>query len=138
MKTSYLFVYGTLRHSAEHPMAAWLAARTEPAGPTILERAALYELDGFPGMKRESGEVHGELVQMQEIQRKQVLEVLDEYEGLDPVHGYERTIIEVPVNGEKVQAWAYFFCGAIDGRRRIPHGDWLRWVREGNQNGPAT
>lgn len=134
MKTSHLFVYGTLRPTAKHSMGEWLAARANFVGATTLEGGALYELDGFPGLKSEAGHVQGDLYQLPEVRRKQVLEVLDEYEGLDPVHGYERTIVELVWEGEPVSAWVYFFRGEVRGRRRIPHGDWLRWVSEGDRD----
>ncbi|MCA9650418.1 MAG: gamma-glutamylcyclotransferase [Myxococcales bacterium] len=129
----HLFVYGTLRRDAGHPMHGPLreCARLRGRGRT---RGILYMIgERYPGLVLDAtaGWVTGELYQ---LHRPAVLERLDEYEGAserDPEpREYRR--VRAPVrldDGRDHSAWIYEYAWPIAGRVVIASGDFLR--REG-------
>ena len=123
-----LFVYGTLmkgqsRHST-------ITHHIANQGIKASTKGALYNLGDYPGMRcSDSGTVHGELYEMDEVFL--TLQSLDRVEGFygfqSPNSLFRRTLIQVEVNGEIVWAWSYFYAQEPDLSDRIESGDWRIW-----------
>jgi len=115
-------------------MAEWLEARSDWIGRAALEGVEMVVLDGFPGIIRGHGRVIGDVCRIHAGLERQVLRVLDDYEGIDPVLGYERRVVTIRISGEPLNVWAYFYCGPSAGRQRVENGDWLAWMQGGSQD----
>lgn len=126
----HLFVYGTLRRDAGHPMHAPLRESAQLLGAAAA-RGILYSIDDqYPGLVLDpsAGWVHGELYR---LRRPSVLASLDEYEGAsehDPEpREYRR--VRAPVvlgGGAELEAWIYEYRWSTAGRSVIASGDYLR------------
>ena len=80
MSTDLLFVYGTLRRAAAHPMHRLLGPAAF-VGPGEFQ-GRLYHLGNYPGMVRSDDPadiVHGEVYRLHELAA--TLACLDDYEG---------------------------------------------------------
>ena len=110
---SALFVYGTLRSGAGHPMQATLAAAGRSLGATRV-RGVLYTVDWYPGLvvAPDAGWVVGELWHLDDAG---VLPTLDEYEGEE----FRRETLAC------CGAWAYLYVGPTKGLDVVASGDWL-------------
>jgi gamma-glutamylcyclotransferase (GGCT)/AIG2-like uncharacterized protein YtfP len=126
MTTCYLFVYGTLRPDADHPMARFLAARSRPLGPATVA-GRLYDLGRYPALTEGGERVHGWLCEL--LDADATLPALDRYEGVatEGTAGlFERTRAPVTLaTGEVVEAFVYFYRGPVSDQQRVPGGDWL-------------
>ncbi|MEM7159462.1 MAG: gamma-glutamylcyclotransferase family protein [Myxococcota bacterium] len=125
----HLFVYGTLREGAGHPMHATLDAGARRVGAARV-RGRLYRLDGYPGLVLDPAAdwVHGELYRLHDAG---VLDPLDRYEGAHPTdpEPLEFRRIQASVvdfKGEARAAWIYVYEWAVDEHARIGSGDYLR------------
>ena len=132
MAACYLFVYGTLRPDADHPMARFLAARSRQLGPATVA-GRLYDLGRYPALTAAvAGDerVHGVLCEL--LDAEPTLAALDCYEGVatEGTAGlFERTRTVVSrQGGEGVEAFVYVYRGPVAERQRVASGDWL--VRE--------
>jgi gamma-glutamylcyclotransferase (GGCT)/AIG2-like uncharacterized protein YtfP len=127
----YLFVYGSLRRAACTQWSKFLAddSRFVGSGHT---HGALFQLDGYPGMTVSPSEeawVTGEVYLLHEP--SSLLRSLDAYEGCGPddalPHAFERQVVTVVLDsGQSVEAWAYIYKLATDGKSRLTSGDYLR------------
>ena len=128
----YLFVYGTLRKGAGHPMHRILSAGAEAAGAATFQ-GRLFELGRYPGVVRDPAgqwRVAGETYRMN--RPESLLSALDEYEGCSPhhpqPHEYRRSVQPIHwVNGEQGEAWIYLYNAPTNGARQIESGDYLLW-----------
>ncbi len=122
-----LFVYGSLRAGAKHPMYEVLREHGTPAGPARV-RGRLYVVDWYPGLvlDESAGWVVGEL--WSEIDRA-AWPVLDFYEGCsaeDPQpHEYVRRKTSVDADGSTRQAWVYDYARDVSTLSEVDSGDWL-------------
>ncbi len=121
----YLFIYGTLLWPANA-----LREEVQRCGSFIgsgTVQGSIYNLGEFPGYKTEgSGLVYGEVWQ---IDNGEIWKTLDRFEVAPNL--YER--IKVPCQLEKLHLPAvniYQYCGEISKSIRIPHGDYMRFLRE--------
>jgi gamma-glutamylcyclotransferase (GGCT)/AIG2-like uncharacterized protein YtfP len=97
----------------------------------------LFDLGSFPGAvppddlpadlrtsAPETPVVHGELYRLEEAD---ILSVLDHYEGYDPDQPatslFVRRRISL-VEPADQDAWVYWYNGPVDGKPRLPSGDW--------------
>jgi gamma-glutamylcyclotransferase (GGCT)/AIG2-like uncharacterized protein YtfP len=68
--------------------------------------------------------VHGELYRLEDAD---ILSILDHYEGYDPdqpatsLFVRRRISLIEPADQE---AWVYWYNGPVDGKPRLPSGDW--------------
>ena len=151
--STYLFVYGTLRQGAGHPMHRLLSAGAEPAAEAMgraTYAGRLFDLGRYPGAVPDptgNWQVTGELYRLR--QPESVLEALDQYEGCAPhspqPHEYRRAMQTVRLanlpkgeathqQDEAVQAWVYIYNAPLDflldtlrsGARQIESGDYLQ------------
>ena len=126
----YLFVYGTLRQNANHPMHQLLAKQCRFIGSARYQ-ARLYRIDYYPGAapsNNSADQVVGELYQL--TQPECLLPALDNYEECSPQfaqpHEYRREQQSVMLeNGNSVVAWVYVYNRSTDGLTLIHSGDFL-------------
>ncbi|MCA9708641.1 MAG: gamma-glutamylcyclotransferase [Myxococcales bacterium] len=132
MPSMVLFVYGTLRRLAGHPMHASLRAVASFMGEGRI-RGRLYLIDRYPGLVLDptADWVVGELYEVRDLAG---LAVLDAYEGASPEdpqpHEFRRVRRPVEqLDGQRCLAWIYEYGWPTEGRVRIPSGDFLRHER---------
>lgn len=118
-----LFVYGTLREGAGHPMHTVLAAAGDCIGAASTE-GRLVVVDWYPGLVLDGAARESRVVgEVWTLETTSVFGVLDDYEADE----YERRVLPVRLaDGATLPAWTYVFTGAARGLEAIPSGDWLR------------
>jgi len=116
----HLFVYGTLRRAAGHPMHRSLCAVASFVGDARV-RGRLYQIAWYPGLVLDdaAGWVVGELYRLRSTEG---LVHLDAYEG-DEYRRIERSV-GLSAGGEH-RAWLYEFRRPIETYALIPSGDFL-------------
>ena len=127
----YLFVYGTLRQNANHPMHQQLATHARFVAMARLQ-ACLYQVSYYPGAvpsNNVANQVLGELYQL--LQPEQLLPLLDNYEecgeGFAQPQEYRRELQQVTLeDGASVSAWVYIYNRDTSGLKLITSGDFLR------------
>lgn len=121
--SEYLFVYGTLRADAAHPMHALLAAHGRSLGPAHM-RGRLYRIATWPGAIESddaNDRVRGELY---EVDGDETLwSTLDRYEGEGSL--FERKRAAVTCGGAAYEAWVYLYLRSVSGASHIVNGDFL-------------
>lgn len=124
-----LFVYGTLRRDARHPMHEVLARHAVLAGEASVP-GRLHDLGAHPGAvpSADGSRVRGELYALRES--APVLAALDAYEGYVPESVEQRLFVRAvveatPEDGDAVPAWIYWYASAIPPGSLIASGDWL-------------
>ena len=135
-KHRYLFVYGTLREDAGHPMHHVLVRSASFVGRATV-RGMLYSLGEYPGLvPNQVGPdfVKGEVYQIDDGVLERTLSFLDDYEGLGPdkplPHEYCRELVAAKLDdGREVDAWAYVLNQSHARLRRIRSGDFVKWLR---------
>ena len=115
----YLFVYGTLRTIAAHPMHNYLRGFSDFLGPATV-RGIKVDLGGYPGLLP-SGDpdalVDGELYRIHEGASEELFDALDRYEGCsadDPEpHEYfrHRQDVTLAEDSQVYEAWVYLYSG---------------------------
>jgi gamma-glutamylcyclotransferase (GGCT)/AIG2-like uncharacterized protein YtfP len=131
-----LFVYGTLRSDAGHPMRKVLAQGARHRGAGWVH-GTLVVVDWYPGLVTAPppARVFGELW---EVSDAGIWAPLDQYEGCGPrdpsPHEYQRATLRVTSEelGE-VDAWAYLYAAPVDGLAVIESGDWLDHAHPGRR-----
>lgn len=134
--TDLVFVYGTLRRGADHPMAERLARESEHVGGATW-RGRLYSLGPYPAAVRQAGHfvVTGDVFRLPPD--SDLLAALDAYEDLGPTvppsDRYVREVDHVMLDdGQRVRCWIYRYLGPVAPRAWIPSGDWLLHLAEGS------
>ena len=126
-----LFVYGTLRRDARHPMGRYLAEHAEHEGEAVLEEADLFDLGSYPGVRVPGGgTVLGDVYALHPDTVDAVMARLDDYEGCGaddpPPHQYARQLLTVNLADEEdVEAWVYVLRRVPLQAVPIPSGDYL-------------
>jgi gamma-glutamylcyclotransferase (GGCT)/AIG2-like uncharacterized protein YtfP len=126
----YLFVYGTLRQNANHPMHQLLAQYSCFVAMASYQ-ARLYQVSYYPAAvpsNNSADQVVGELYQL--TQPELLLPALDNYEECSPhftqPQEYRREQQNItPDNGDSVVAWVYVYNRSTDGLALIQSGDFL-------------
>jgi gamma-glutamylcyclotransferase (GGCT)/AIG2-like uncharacterized protein YtfP len=125
----HLFVYGTLRRSAAHPMHGLLRESASLLGDARV-RGVLYRVGAYPGLVLDAaaGWVQGELYRLNDAG---VLERLDAYEGAGPLDPEPREYRRIRalvqcLDGEEHEAWVYEYGLETVGLTIIASGDFLR------------
>ncbi len=131
MEPDLLFVYGTLLQKIENSTSHFLKKNGRLLGTGYMS-GALYDVGSYPGAvyHPDSKEtVTGEIVKLRRVAA--VLQVLDEYEGFDPLWPqggeYIRSLVPVHINLRTVNAWVYLYNFSIEKLVRIPNGDYLTY-----------
>jgi gamma-glutamylcyclotransferase (GGCT)/AIG2-like uncharacterized protein YtfP len=127
--SSYLFVYGTLRHAASHPMAAHLNQQAKLLGPASYQ-GKLYKVADYPAVIASSNptdKVYGEVYQLFSAD---LWSILDDYEECSPSFAqpteYRRLLQTIYLaNGDEISAWVYLYNRSVSGFEVIESGDFL-------------
>jgi gamma-glutamylcyclotransferase (GGCT)/AIG2-like uncharacterized protein YtfP len=125
----YLFVYGTLRRDAQHPMARYLNQQAQWIGPASYQ-GKLYKVADYPAVVASSNpadKVYGDVYQLLSAD---LWSRLDDYEECSPSFPtpteYQRLLQTVYLsNGEVISAWVYLYNHPISGLKVIESGDFL-------------
>lgn len=109
MVKEYLFVYGMFRDTAKS-----LLEETIFCGKAFVIGKIYKVNDFYPGFKRDSGKVWGDVY----LINSTVLDKLDEFEGDE----YTREKISTSTD---VDCWIYVYKGDISKFKEVKGGDWL-------------
>lgn len=126
----YLFVYGTLMKGIDSTPGRYLLATSKFVGEGVIP-GHLFDMGQYPAARylpEGRTRVFGHLFLMENPSL--VLSQLDEYEGLGEADcEYSRQIVEVFIDGQIMQAWAYLLADEVEERhlRSIPGGNYLRY-----------
>ncbi|GGW66855.1 gamma-glutamylcyclotransferase family protein [Alishewanella tabrizica] len=129
MFTEYLFVYGTLRRAAQHPIHQRMLRYVEFFADGHVA-GQLYSVGAYPALviKSPTYEVKGELYKV--LDAAKLWPLLDQYEGVgqgfvEP-HEYRKAQISaIAIDGQHYVATTYLYNRDISGLRLLPHGDFL-------------
>lgn len=129
-----IFSYGTLLTGALDPQIDRLLARHCRDRFPATVQGRLYCLGRFPGAlpsHHREDRVHGRVLELGRPQH--CLPLMDRYEGADPNRPERglfrrRPVVVRTADGTRLRAEIYWYHGPLTGARRIPRGDWLRWL----------
>lgn len=121
-----LFVYGTLMHGYDHPMAKLLSDSADYLGPASMP-GRLYLIKHYPGLVEAEGpaeRVFGDLFRLH--RPRELIAQLDDYEdcgeGCAQPAPYRREILPVDLAGEAVEAYVYIYNFDVSRLPRIASG----------------
>ena len=127
----YLFVYGTLLSTLQHPVFLQMCQYARLISPATTS-GQLYLIDGYPGLITSGTaqqQVTGELYSIHDSIK--LFALLDEYEGCsmrfaEPTE-YIRRGVKVESNGRSVPSWTYIYNWPVTNRRLISNGDFNQY-----------
>lgn len=127
----HLFVYGTLRRAARHPMHAEVMAHCDPVGPGSVP-GRLYDLGPYPALLPPAAateRVRGELYAIRPGAEVPLFAVLDAYEGVNATGSgpplYRREVVDAMADGGwRGPAWCYCYLGEVSESQRVPSGEY--------------
>ena len=136
----HLFVYGTLRCSALHPMHRLLHPAEFVGAGSFQGR--LYDVGSYPAAVASddpADTVFGEVYLLREP--ADTLAALDQYEGYAPgdpaLCEYRRAVADIRMDsGQVIPAQIYLYQWPLDNLTRITAGDYLDWLAR-KPSGPA-
>ena len=121
---NHLFVYGTLMSGQNRFNQLEPYVRSWTKGWT---KGQLHHLGSFPGLKLGEGVVHGELIEMRDVEQ-----CLERTDGIEGFRGfghqdsfYDRTIVQVQTEQGLVWAWTYVYAQDVDADSIIEDGRWV-------------
>ena len=121
---NHLFVYGTLMSGQNRFNQLEPYVRSSTKGWT---KGQLHHLGSFPGLKLDEGVVHGELIEMRDVEQ-----CLERTDGIEGFRGfghqdsfYDRTIVQVQTEQGVVWAWTYVYAHDVDADSIIEDGRWI-------------
>lgn len=132
MSSEYLFVYGLLRRKALNKMSDFLNENARFVSEATFQ-GKLYLIEHYPGVtesKAPADRVAGDLFRLKD---PSILGELDRFEGIgdgaqEPWE-YLREIRQVLLsNGTSGKAWIYLYNWEVNGKKRIPSGDFLTYL----------
>lgn len=131
MRSTYLFVYGTLLQPGNE-FAVYLAQHSYFTSPGKI-KGKLYDIGEYPGLIVDdtAGYVWGSTYK---IESEDVLTELDMYEGIgtdeEQPHLYRRRLLPVETDNGLVTAWVYAYNRTVDKLHLIECGDYLQYLRQ--------
>jgi len=134
MASALMFFYGSLLMGpADTGVKQALAACRHVGGAWIQGR--LYDLGPYPGAvasPRHSDRVRGELYQLRDTGRSlRLLDRFEDYHRGQPATSLylrRRTTAWLDGEGRALPCWTYFYNRPVGTRRRIPDGDYRRYL----------
>lgn len=125
-----LFVYGSLRSQFKHAAYAYISKYFNLVGEGRV-RGKLYDLGSYPGAIPATDEsfIIGELYQIKNSEDfYRAMELLDEYEGVNPSEGEPPIFKREPATiflkeANQTTAWVYWYAGFIEDQPLITSGD---------------
>lgn len=132
--SEYVFVYGSLRQAAQHPMHSELLRYTQYVAPACMH-GYLYVVADYPGAVASSAphaKVYGEVYQV--LQPDLLFATLDAYEECTAAfaqpHEYCRQQLAVTLAaGTRLMAWVYVYNRAVSDLCLIAGGDYLNAIQ---------
>ena len=132
--SEYVFVYGSLRRAAQHPMHRVLKHYAQYVDPACMQ-GYLYAVADYPGAVASSAphaKVYGEVYQV--LQPDLLFTALDAYEECSAAfaqpHEYSRQQLAVTLaTGTRIMAWVYVYNRAVSDFRLIAGGDYLNAIQ---------
>lgn len=126
-----LFAYGTLVTGARQPAVVELLESHLLERRPAWVRGSLHDLGPYPGAEPGLGRIRGEVLVLDSPGR--CLPALDAYEDCDPRRPrrgeYRREQVwAVDSRGRRLRCWVYWLNRRPADSRRIPHGDYRRWI----------
>ncbi|MGC9028523.1 MAG: gamma-glutamylcyclotransferase [Desulfomonilaceae bacterium] len=123
-----VFVYGTLLRGMERSQALDHARFLGHA----LTEGMLYDLGSFPAILKGDSPVFGELYEASdnELRRLDAIEGFRQNNPAGSLYVREEVSVVALSDGWKHQAFAYFYNGRVDPRKRIECGDYRRYLLE--------
>ena len=130
MISDRLFVYGTLMHGYDHPMAKLLAANADFLGQATC-RGRLFLVRHYPGLVTSDDPadvVHGELFRLRE--RDALLREFDMYEACgegfaEPTEYVRRMLSVTHADGTASEAWTYLYNWPVAKLPRVVSGRFM-------------
>jgi len=130
---SFIFVYGTLRCGISSPLDHIMNTHCVFVGGGSVS-GRLYDIGRYPGLVSTTARterVFGDVFRFRN--EETALAELDIYEGCSQAcpqpHEYCREIQAVRLSsGRTVEAWVYRYMHDVKRLRRIPGGDYLKWL----------
>lgn len=128
-RIAYLFVYGTLRAAAGHPLQRYLRQHARRLG-TGQVAGRLYDLGRYPGLVLDAraGAVRGDVYRLRHT--RALLNTLDRYEGcaarMPQPREYRRAPVQIHWKNRRLWAWVYVYNRPVAGLRAVPGGDYLQ------------
>ncbi|MHA8068793.1 pyruvate carboxylase [Aquirufa ecclesiirivi] len=126
----YLFVYGTLRRDCGNDLHRLLARNSDYVGMATYQ-GCMYQVADYPGIiasDDQKDQVIGELYLLSNTIK--LLSVLDEYEEFDADKPdkslFVRTKVQVQLNGQEVESYAYLYNRPTQANTEIVSGDYLK------------
>jgi gamma-glutamylcyclotransferase (GGCT)/AIG2-like uncharacterized protein YtfP len=130
-----LFVYGTLRRAVQAPAYSLFADRADFFDHGSIG-ARMYDFGNYPGVVLSSDPADRVLGEVFSLHAPEAtLKLLDEYEGIHRgtkpwPEQYARVELAVVTESHgTVTAWVYSYLLSVEGKPRIPHGDYARHLR---------
>ncbi len=133
--SNYIFVYGTLRDPSVNHKAHFLNSNAQLVGEATIN-AKLFKVSWYPAIvlsNNEAEKVHGEIYELEQINKEVVLHELDGYEGIydtnEASEEYERILTEATLkNGKKYTCWVYNYKASVENAMQIKSGDYLHFL----------
>jgi len=119
----FIALYGSLLRGLGAMQEIGVGDRLRFVGPCSIE-GQLFDLGPYPGLRRGTGFVIGEIYALLD---PEALHVLDRFEGFEPARRRKSLYLRerVPlIEPAATQAWVYFYNQIPDASQRIESGDW--------------
>jgi len=134
VRPNYLFVYGTLRKEFGLQLSKDIGEDIVYVGSAAI-KGELYDIGDYPAAlptQDENAKIAGEIYEVNHPRK--VFKLLDEYEGYDRKHlesseYYRRKEMLEMENGNKIQAWVYWYNFPVGNKRRIYQKDYLQYLK---------
>ncbi len=121
--SEFIALYGSLLRGLAAMQEIGVGDRLRFVGPCSIE-GQLFDLGPYPGLRRGTGLVVGEIYALLD---REALQALDRFEGFEPARPRESLYLRerVPlIEPADTQAWIYFYNEVPDASQRIESGDW--------------
>ena len=119
----FIALYGSLLRGLEAMQEIGVGDRLRFVGPCVIA-GQLFDLGPYPGLRRGTGLVMGEIYALLD---PAALHVLDRFEGFEPARHRKSLFLRERVSliePAATQAWIYFYNQVPEASQRIESGDW--------------
>lgn len=130
----HLFVYGSLRSGFQSPAYEYISRFFTLVGKATTN-GKLIDMGSYPaGIPAADGSmITGELYRIKhENEFSWAIGQLDDYEGVsvepDEIQLYRRDLTMAECNGNRLNAWIYWYNGNVSGKQVVPSGDILEYM----------
>lgn len=116
-------LYGSLLRGLGAMAKLGILDRVRFVGPCLIE-GQLFDLGAYPGLRRGTGLVVGEIYALLDLE---ALRILDQFEDFDAAQARESVYLRERVQliePAETEAWLYIYNRMPDPSHRIASGDW--------------